>query len=122
SGPLPKAAALAEAKRWLRDLTTEEADRLMRRLRRGGRGGEVTLAPAARAARPYAHPYYWAGFLLIGDPGDVAQAVPVLAPAPPEAVAGPLPGQAPGPARWPWLVVVGLLLGVVGAVLAVRRR
>ncbi|HKQ63050.1 MAG TPA: CHAT domain-containing protein, partial [Candidatus Polarisedimenticolaceae bacterium] len=43
--PLPRDLALAEAKRWLRDL----------------RGADGT--------RPFAHPVYWAGFVLFG-PGD----------------------------------------------------
>jgi CHAT domain-containing protein/Flp pilus assembly protein TadD len=41
--PLPKVDALQEAKRWLREWKDE-------------RGG-----------RPYQHPYYWAGFVLIGE-------------------------------------------------------
>jgi CHAT domain-containing protein len=43
-GPMTKAEALREARIWLRDLTTAE-----------GR-------------RPFAHPVYWAGFVLFGDP------------------------------------------------------
>jgi CHAT domain-containing protein len=39
-----RSEALREAKQWLRDLE--------------GRGG----------ARPYSHPAYWSGFVLIGDP------------------------------------------------------
>jgi CHAT domain-containing protein/tetratricopeptide (TPR) repeat protein len=42
--PMPKAEALREAKRWLRDYEDEPGD------------------------RPYAHPYYWSSFILIGDP------------------------------------------------------
>jgi CHAT domain-containing protein len=42
--PMSKAAALAEAKRWLRQYTDEN-----------GR-------------RPFAHPVYWSGFILMGDP------------------------------------------------------
>jgi len=41
--PLPKAAALQEAKRWLREWTNPQG------------------------SRPYQHPYYWAGFVLIGS-------------------------------------------------------
>jgi CHAT domain-containing protein len=44
SSPMSKAGALREAKRWLRDFTDE------------------------RGNRPYAHPYYWSAFVLIGDP------------------------------------------------------
>jgi CHAT domain-containing protein/Tfp pilus assembly protein PilF len=43
--PMTKAAALREAKRWLRDYTDEEGH------------------------RPYAHPYYWSAFILIGERG-----------------------------------------------------
>jgi tetratricopeptide (TPR) repeat protein len=76
-GPLPKAAALAEAKGWLRALPREEALRQAARLTKGverGKGRPVQpLLPAVPAAadmgdRPYAHPYYWAAFVLIGDP------------------------------------------------------
>ena len=42
--PMPKADALAEAKQWLRDYSSV-----------GGR-------------KPFAHPAYWSGFILIGDP------------------------------------------------------
>ena len=43
--PMRKAVALSEAKRWLRNYTDQ-----------------------AEWEPPYAHPYYWAGFILIGDP------------------------------------------------------
>ncbi len=45
AAPLPKTEALAEAKRWLRTWRDD-----------AGR-------------RPYAHPFFWAGFVLMGDPG-----------------------------------------------------
>jgi hypothetical protein len=76
-GPLGKAAALAEAKAWLRDLSGEEALALTASLRQGvvrkkdaptreAPGGEK---PAfTKGAKPYAHPYYWSAFVLIGDP------------------------------------------------------
>ncbi|MCK4548266.1 MAG: CHAT domain-containing protein [Candidatus Eisenbacteria sp.] len=43
--PLPKAEALREAKHWLRNYTDEDGD------------------------RPFRHPAYWSGFVLIGDAG-----------------------------------------------------
>ncbi|MBI3466003.1 MAG: CHAT domain-containing protein, partial [Planctomycetes bacterium] len=97
--PMPKAEALAEAKRWLRGLKVEEVERLVGRykLTPGQRGGATmpvaatpcplqqrkqspagqrgpgdttTLRPSpVTSARPYEHPYYWSAFILIGDPG-----------------------------------------------------
>jgi tetratricopeptide (TPR) repeat protein len=75
-GPLGKAAALAEAKEWLRGLSRDEALRVAAAVSQGvERGkGRVRLpllpqAPAgAKDEKPYAHPYYWAAFVLIGDP------------------------------------------------------
>jgi CHAT domain-containing protein len=74
-----KAAALAEAKAWLRGLSREEALRRTAQLTKGverGKGRkELPLLPqlppsppGAVEDRPYAHPYYWAAFVLIGDP------------------------------------------------------
>jgi CHAT domain-containing protein len=79
SRPLPKAAALDDAKHWLRELTVDEVGAELAALERG------TVRPLAKAdgpapreassaptkpigVRPYAHPYYWAAFILIGDP------------------------------------------------------
>jgi CHAT domain-containing protein len=67
--PLPKAEALREAKRWLRELTGEQVAGQVARLPRLERSGErkheaVPLDPQ----RPFAHPYYWSAFILIGDP------------------------------------------------------
>jgi tetratricopeptide (TPR) repeat protein len=77
--PLGKAEALAEAKRWLRDLSAEEVARQAAALTQGvarGKGRKpLPLFPTAKnsaatkAARPYAHPYYWAAFVLVGG-GD----------------------------------------------------
>jgi hypothetical protein len=74
-GPMGKAAALAEAKQWLRTLPRAEA------LKRGEAiGAGVERAPGAKELPrvgvpagpadqpPYAHPFYWAGFVLVGDP------------------------------------------------------
>src|SRR5262249_26173475 len=74
SRPLPKAEALDEAKRWLRGLTVDEVGAALAALDRGPvrplvqSGGVGPVSPAARGSRPYAHPYYWAAFVLTGDP------------------------------------------------------
>src|SRR5262249_40356029 len=78
SQPLPKAAALDEAKRWLRELTVDEAGTELATLERGtvrplvkevdGPPPRAAAAPKPAGVRPYAHPYYWASFILIGDP------------------------------------------------------
>jgi tetratricopeptide (TPR) repeat protein len=78
-GPLPKAQALAEAQAWLRTLPRAEAVRLTAQLsggvaRKKGRPARPLLPPVPEPAPgqveqpPYAHPYYWAAFVLIGDP------------------------------------------------------
>ena len=74
--PLSKAQALAEAKAWLRELPRDEALKRMAGLTEGvarGKGRPVKqllppLPKGGRADRPYAHPYYWAAFVLLGDP------------------------------------------------------
>jgi tetratricopeptide (TPR) repeat protein len=73
--PLPKAEALREAKRWLRALPRAEAESLAARLGRGElRASEVEARPVAKVEgratgeAPYAHPRYWAAFILLGDP------------------------------------------------------
>jgi tetratricopeptide (TPR) repeat protein len=75
--PLGKAEALAEAKRWLRELTAREAARQAAALTQGvvrGKGRKplpqlpiAQYPAAAKAPLPYAHPYYWAAFVLVGD-------------------------------------------------------
>jgi tetratricopeptide (TPR) repeat protein len=76
--PMGKAAALHEAKHWLRNLAASEAlDRLgtiTDGVVRGQRPAREEmkdvpkLKAAAPAYKPYAHPRYWAAFILIGDP------------------------------------------------------
>jgi CHAT domain-containing protein len=77
-GPLAKAEALAEAKAWLRGLSRAEALKRAATLSQGvarSKGRKMlpllpALPPAAAGAkeeRPYAHPYFWAAFVLIGD-------------------------------------------------------
>jgi CHAT domain-containing protein len=78
SGPLAKAEALHEAKEWLRNLTQEEVGDELAALDRGeirplakASGpavGEAAHSSKPAGIRPYAHPYYWAAFILIGDP------------------------------------------------------
>jgi tetratricopeptide (TPR) repeat protein len=79
SKPLPKAEALQEAKRWLRQLRRSEVEELAGKLAEGVvRAEDVPPAkdplpkgtrPAVPAGdRPFAHPRYWAAFILMGDP------------------------------------------------------
>jgi CHAT domain-containing protein len=65
--PLSKAEALAEAKAWLRGLTVKEVGQELDKLPRGEEV-ERQPAPVTKAVHPYGHPYYWAAFILIGDP------------------------------------------------------
>jgi CHAT domain-containing protein len=64
SQPMPKAEALDEAKRWLRGLTEGEVGPALMALPRG----EVGPLSRPSGLRPFEHPYYWAGFVLIGNP------------------------------------------------------
>jgi CHAT domain-containing protein/tetratricopeptide (TPR) repeat protein len=84
SQPMPKAEALAEAKRWLRELTQEEVDREWAKMTDGmsqdvvaaidERRGKAkalkvtTEKPGPQDDHPYSHPRFWAAFILIGDP------------------------------------------------------
>lgn len=69
-----KADALHEAKDWLRTLTSGQLEELVKadeNLAAVSRGfGKVQTSPkgAEIEARPFAHPHYWAGFVLTGDP------------------------------------------------------
>jgi tetratricopeptide (TPR) repeat protein len=76
--PLGRLEALREARRWLRELPRAERDRLAEKLGKGvlrsGRGSEEPAGPVPdeepqdKGERPYAHPKYWAAFVLFGDP------------------------------------------------------
>jgi len=76
--PMAKAAALREAKDWLRRLTAGEALERLGTLTQGVVRGErpareeMQAVPKPKDAgkdyRPYAHTRYWAAFILIGDP------------------------------------------------------
>jgi CHAT domain-containing protein/tetratricopeptide (TPR) repeat protein len=70
--PLPKAEALAEAKKWLRSLGPQDVAQLSKDLPiRGTSRGRVVPqqeSDTAKAPRTYEHPYYWSGFILVGDP------------------------------------------------------
>jgi CHAT domain-containing protein len=72
--------ALQEAKSWLRlrRLPRAEAEKrlatLLEGVPRGERGSIKAALPARKPDepreqdRPFAHPYYWAAFVLLGDP------------------------------------------------------
>ena len=67
---MPKAEALREAQRWLRTRTRDEVKKRIAKLPRSERATvrERTPTGVSRKTRPYEHPYYWAAFILIGDP------------------------------------------------------
>src|SRR5262249_45752740 len=64
--PIAKVAALEEAKAWLRNLGADEVKEQVKGL---PRAPLVREAQPPVGARPFAHPHYWAGFILAGDPG-----------------------------------------------------
>jgi CHAT domain-containing protein/tetratricopeptide (TPR) repeat protein len=68
--PLSKGEALREAQTWLRSLRRADVTRLPR-----SRGLDLEDLEKRMPAgdRPYAHPYYWAAFILIGDPGSAPE-------------------------------------------------
>jgi tetratricopeptide (TPR) repeat protein len=75
--PMSKAAALDEAKRWLRNLAGAEASALAatmtKGVARGNRGTDAIINPVdlriiTKDGKPFAHPRYWAAFVLVGDP------------------------------------------------------
>ena len=59
---MPKAEALNEAKVWLRTQSAA-ADPVTRSEPR-----KSLKAQAPAAMTQFDHPYYWAGFILVGDP------------------------------------------------------
>jgi CHAT domain-containing protein len=69
-GPMPRAEALREAKHWLLNLDARTADKLVQGLPGVQRVGKAAVPPDSKlkAGRPYEHPYYWAAFILLGDP------------------------------------------------------
>ena len=69
--PMSKSEALAEAKRWLRSLGPQDLVQLTKDLPTRGTRGRVVQRTASednKAPRSFAHPYYWSGFILSGDP------------------------------------------------------
>ncbi len=64
--PLSKAEAMREARDWLRGLTGAQVERELTAIARGEL--QRRSGPLPAAGRPFAHPHYWAGFILMGDP------------------------------------------------------
>jgi tetratricopeptide (TPR) repeat protein len=75
---MKRAEALQEAKTWLRNLSRAEAEKhlaaLVDGVPRDERGSIKAALPTRKPDdpkeqdRPFAHPYFWAAFVLIGDP------------------------------------------------------
>ncbi len=68
SKPMPKAEALREAKMWLSGLTIESADKAAAELPQQSRGKVRGRIDGPVSIHPYEHPYFWAAFVLVGDP------------------------------------------------------
>jgi CHAT domain-containing protein len=72
--PLGRAEALREAGVWLRGLSREEALLRLGVLSEGVPRGSLKYLPTVprrakeKGERPFDHPYYWAAFVLLGDP------------------------------------------------------
>jgi hypothetical protein len=66
--PLPGGEALAEAKVWLRGLDAVQAEQAMAAGLTPRGVGEIRRAPARNPLPPFEHPFYWAAFVLVGDP------------------------------------------------------
>jgi CHAT domain-containing protein len=68
STPMPKAEALDEAKRWLRELPVDQVESELAGLERGTvRRKAVAAMRKPDSLRPFEHPYYWAAFILVGN-------------------------------------------------------
>jgi CHAT domain-containing protein len=74
-GPMPPAWALRKAQLWLRDVTNEELAILFDSYRKSNTSPHLAdiaeeqfkkYAPREPNERPFAHPYYWAGFAFYG--------------------------------------------------------
>jgi CHAT domain-containing protein len=75
---MPKAEALHEAKQWLRSSTADQIAGAMAVLERGDlrplataknpKSSGAPTSPKSSGIRPYDHPYFWAAFVLVGDP------------------------------------------------------
>ena len=71
-----KASALQKAKQWLRGLRPVEVAALRKRLGLSvpgspeRLGGATVRSPSGKLTelKPFSRPYYWAGFVLTGDP------------------------------------------------------
>jgi hypothetical protein len=62
---LAKAGALRDAKRWLKGLEAGEAARILR----GAKEAPRKESETADRRHPFADPFYWAAFVLLGDGG-----------------------------------------------------
>jgi len=78
SKPMPKAEALDEAKQWLRSLTVDQIDGKLAAVERGdvrplaklnnSKSSDRSSSPRSGGMRPFDQPYFWAAFVLVGDP------------------------------------------------------
>ncbi|OYW24724.1 MAG: hypothetical protein B7Z55_01365, partial [Planctomycetales bacterium 12-60-4] len=70
SRPLSKGEALHEAKFWLRRVTLAQQQEMLSQVERGQpvrTRSAVGTANKVTSELPYAHPHYWAAFVLIGE-------------------------------------------------------
>jgi CHAT domain-containing protein/tetratricopeptide (TPR) repeat protein len=112
---LTKAEALAEARHWLCSLRAAEIDREAWALDRP-RGAPVARddPPSPEQPHPFAHPYYWAGFVLIGDPKEIQGSLPELTNSDPPSDSGTPDVARGGPVRDRRLLVAsGAVVGVL---------